>query len=302
MSTGLRGIFAIAQMPCNERGDFMWEDFERECDWTVRAGAHGLVWPVMASEYTVISFPERVQGMRLAVSTVGKRIPVVIGVADTSKAGAVALAEEAGKAGADAIIAMPPWATKLASHGLVEDFYRSLASAAGIPVIIQNCDPPLGSSLAGSYVVELCKKITLVQYLKEEKSPQAHSVSEVIDLAGPEVRGVFSGSGGLWLIPEHKRGVCGNMPANTLTDVDAQIWDLLEAGEEEEARRLHNIKLVLENVLRGIPGRRGRKEVMVRRGIFSYAASRNQGIQDMDEVDRAEFDYGYALLEPYFRA
>jgi len=302
MSTGLRGVFAIAQLPCNERGDFIWEDFERECDWTVRAGAHGLVWPVMASEFTAISFPERIQGMRLAVGAVGKRIPVVIGVADTSKAGAVALAEEAGKAGADAIIAMPPWATKLASHDLVEDFYRSLAGAAGIPVIIQNCDPPLGSSLAGSYVVELCTKIPLVQYLKEEKSPQAHSVSEVIDLAGPEVKGVFSGSGGLWLISEHKRGVCGNMPANTLADVDAQIWDLLEEGQEEEARRLHNLKLVLENVLRSIPGRRGRKEIMVRRGIFSYAASRNQGIQDMDEVDRAEFDYGYALLEPYFRA
>lgn len=301
MEQPFRGVFAIAQTPFDEMGGFLWDDFERECDWVVRAGAHGLVWPVMASEYTVISYPERVQGMKIAVDAVAGRIPVAIGVADTSKAGAVSLATEAGKAGADAIIAMPPWATKLASHELVEDYYRALAGAAGVPVIIQNCGPPLGSSLPGKFVVELCRRIPLVQYLKEEKPPQGHSVSEVIALGGPEVKGVFSGASCNWVIPEHKRGVCGNMPACTIADVDAQIWDLLDAGKEEEARRIHNAKVVFENALRGMPGRRARKEVMVRRGVLSKAAARNLGCEDLDEVDIAELDYAMSVIEPYFR-
>ena len=70
MAEGFRGVFSIAQTPFDEKGGFLWDDFERQCDWIVRAGAHGLVWPVMASEYTVISYPERVQGMRIAVQAV----------------------------------------------------------------------------------------------------------------------------------------------------------------------------------------------------------------------------------------
>ena len=78
MGKGFRGIFSIPQTPFNDAGQLLWDDLQQECDWIVRAGAHGLVYPVMASEYTVLSFPERVQGMNLAARAVNGRIPVVI--------------------------------------------------------------------------------------------------------------------------------------------------------------------------------------------------------------------------------
>jgi 4-hydroxy-tetrahydrodipicolinate synthase len=296
----LRGIFSIPQTPFNERGDLLWDDFGRECDWIVRAGAHGLVWPVMASEYTVVSFPERVQGMREAVQAVGGRVPVVIGVADTSRAGAVALAEAAARAGADAVIAMPPWATKTGPHDLIEDYYRSIAQAAHLPVIIQNVGPPLGSSLPGSVVVELCDKIPLVQYLKEEKEPQGQSLSEVIEHATPEMKGVFSGSQCLWLISDYLRGVCGCMPASHVVDVDVQIWEYLEAGDLSSARRVHRDKIVLENILQNMPRRPG-KEILRQRGVISCSASRSLGPLKLDAADLSELQYGLSVVEPYFR-
>ena len=301
MADNFRGIFAIAQTPFDALGNLSFDDLERECDWIVRAGAHGLVWPVMASEFTVISYPERVKGMQLVVQAVAGRIPVVIGVADTSKAGAASLAEEAAKAGAEAIIAMPPWATKLEGRDPVEDYYRALAKAAAIPIIVQNCGPPLGSSLPGPFVVQLCREIPLVQYLKEEKPPQGHSVSEVIALGGQDVKGVFSGSSARWLMTEYKRGVCGNMPAAVLPDVDAQIWDLLEIGREEEARKIHDAKTLFENALASMPYRRARKEILVRRGVISNPYGRNLGDQDLDAVDLAELEHALHLIEPYFR-
>ncbi len=295
-----RGIYSIAQSPFDEMGGFMWDDFEREVDWIVRAGAHGLVWPVMASEFTVLSTRERVQGMKVCVDVVGGRIPVVIGVADTSKDGAVYLAEQAAAAGADSIIAMPPWATHMNRNHLFEDYYRALAATVNpMPVMIQNCGPPLGSSLPGKFVVELCAKIDNVSYLKEEKPPQGHAISEVMELAGPEVLGVFSGAGCKWIFTEYKRGVCGNMPSSMFTDIDAQIWNLLEEGKEAEARTIHNTRLILENALTSMPARAARKTVMVRRGVFSVAGGRNQ-LDELDDIDRAEIDYAYALLEPYF--
>ena len=89
----------------------------------------------------------------------------------------LALAEAAGQAGADAIIAMPPWQVKLGTQDLFRQYYEALADAGGVPVFIQNVGPPLGSSLSGQFVVELCRDIPLVQYLKEEKNPQGQSVS-----------------------------------------------------------------------------------------------------------------------------
>jgi len=301
MRDSFRGIFAIAQTPFDARGDLHFDDLQRECDWIARCGAHGLVWPVMASEFTVISHDERVTGMRLAVESVAGRIPVVIGVADTSKAGAVSLAEKAARAGAAAVIAMPPWETKLQRLDLVEEYYQALADAAGIPVIIQNCGPPLGSSLSAAFVVELCRRIPLVQYLKEEKGTQGHSVSEVIALADESVRGVFSGASARWVITEHKRGVCGNMPAAVLPDVDAQIWDLLEAGDKTEARRIYDAKILFENALQSMPGRRARKGVLVRRGVIGHPYARGSGEEELDAVDQAELDHALRLVAPYFR-
>jgi 4-hydroxy-tetrahydrodipicolinate synthase len=258
----------------------------------------------MASEFTVLATHERIEGMKRAVDVVAGRIPVVIGVADTSQAGAVRLAEEAARAGADAIIALPPWHTKLGSLDLVQAYYFALADAAGLPTFIQNTSPPMGAGLSAAYVIKLCEEHPLIQYLKEEKSPQGHSVSEVIDASRrdgetPAVKGVFSGASAKYLISEYKRGVSGNMPGCVLPDLDAQIWDLLEAGDEARAREIHNAKIVLENALGNMPFR-ARKEVLRRRGVISCAASRNVGPLVLDEVERAEIEYVMGVVEPYF--
>jgi 4-hydroxy-tetrahydrodipicolinate synthase len=298
----LRGIFSIAQTPFSDIGDILWDDFEYECDWIVRTGAHGFVYPVMVSEFTVLSYAERVQAMNIAVRTVAGRIPVVVGVADTSKDGAARLAGEAARAGADVVIAMPPWGTKLASHDLIEDYYRALARAGGLPIFVQNAGPPLGSSLPGAFVVELCHKIDLVQYLKEEKPPQGQSLSEVIELSGPETKGVFSGGNCRYLIAEYHRGVSGSMPPSHVADLDAQVWDLMEAGEEARAHEIHNAKIVLENAILGLPGRvMACKEVLVRRGVLSSSAVRGRGALRLDDHDRAALDYALSLVEPFFR-
>jgi 4-hydroxy-tetrahydrodipicolinate synthase len=300
MDKGFRGIFSIPQTPFNDAGELLWDDLQQECDWIVRAGAHGLVYPVMASEYTVLSFPERVQGMNLAARAVNGRIPVVIGVADTSTAGAAALAAEAAKAGADAVIAMPPWGTKMTSHELIEAYYRAIAEMSALPVFIQNVGLPLGSSLPGSYIVQLCEIIPQVQYLKEEKDPKGQKLSEVLDLNSPEVKGVFSGSQCYWLIADHQRGACGCMAASYVVDVDVRIWELLEAGDIEGARRVHRDKMVLETIKLGMPAQVAGKEILVRRGVISCNAVRNTGPHGLDATDLTELEYGLSVVEPYF--
>jgi 4-hydroxy-tetrahydrodipicolinate synthase len=296
-----RGFFAIAMTPFGEMGELLWHDLEAEFDWIVRAGAHGLVWPVNDSEQQVLSYPERVRGIELMVKTVDGRIPVVAGVADNSKAGAVAYAEVAAKAGADAVIALPPWATKMSSNDLMEDYYRAIADAADLPVVLQNLLPPIGSAMPGSFMVELSRKIPLVSYVKEERDPHGRHVSELIELAGPEIKGVFTGGQILGLVDAHRRGAAGNMASSEISDIQARIWDLMEAGQESEARDLQDREAVFLKCMRTVPGQGLRKHVLVRRGVFSSDAVRNLGKPRLDAVFLSELDHAMSLLEPHFR-
>lgn len=301
MSKPFRGYFGIAMTPFDAEGNVLWDDLQRECDFCVRAGIHGLVWPVNDSEYTTLSFVERVQGTKLVVEAIAHRIPVMIGVADTSQAGAVALAQVAAQAGADSVIAMPPWHIKLANKELIENYYRAIAQAAGVPVCIQNLDPPVGSGLSSALCVELCQKIPLVQYVKEEREPHGTFVSELVAMATPDLKGVFTGGTQLGLIASFRRGAAGNMAATYVPDLDAQIWDLMEAGKEAEARRIQDAWCVLEKIVRATPGSIARKEILVRRGIFKYNCRRNMGAYTLDEHFRYELDHALDVVAPYFK-
>ena len=302
MSEPFRGYYAIAMTPFNERGDVVWDDLEKECDWIARAGAHGLVWPVNDSEFSRLAFPERIQGMKPVVEGVGGRIPVVIGVADAWKSGAVALAEEAREAGADAVIALPPARTTMAAdRALIEGYFRAIAEAAGIPVFVQNLSTPGGADLSSEFMIDLCREIPLVQYVKEERNLQRERVSELIALAGPEVKGIFGGGTLLGLADGHKRGAAGYLAASYVADIDAQIWDLMEAGDESGARRIEDALAVLEKATRGAPNRYvALKEVLVRRGVFTCNAARIANCSLSKEF-LAELEYGLSAVEPYFR-
>lgn len=302
MSEPFRGYYAIAMTPFNEEGDILWDDLEKESDWIARAGAHGLVWPVNDSEFTRLAYSERVEGMKPVVRGVGGRIPVVIGVADAWKAGAAALAEEARKAGADAVIALPPPRTTMAADRvLIEDYYRAVADAAGMPVFIQNLSTPGGADLSSEFIVELCEKIPLVEYVKEERVLQRERVSELVALAGPEVKGIFGGATILGLVDGHKRGAAGYLAASYVADIDAQIWDLMEAGDEAGARRVEDALAVLEKAISGGPNRYVvRKEILLRRGVFTCNAARIANCALSKEF-LAELEYGLSAVEPYFR-
>lgn len=298
MRDGWRGIFTIAASPFDERGGLRFDELRGHVDWIVRAGSHGVVWPVGYSQWTWLSHQERMKGTQEVVEAVAGRIPVVIGVAGPSATAAAAYARRAAECGADAVIAILPLGFKAASYDLVKAYYATIADAAGLPVFIQNLGPPW-AALSAEVVVRLCRDIELVQYVKEEKTPQSRSCQEILDLAGDEMRGVFSGGGGSWLVSEMERGISGNMPGAPVVDICVAIWDLWHAGQVDEARKLLNLHAAYMRIWQGMPSG-ARKHLLVRRGVISTPFVRGEGVAQLDAVDQAELDYALSLLEPYF--
>ena len=55
----LAGIFQILHTPFTDTGEIDWTSFERQIEYCIEAGVHGLVLPAMASEFFSISDAER---------------------------------------------------------------------------------------------------------------------------------------------------------------------------------------------------------------------------------------------------
>ncbi|MBV9355085.1 MAG: dihydrodipicolinate synthase family protein, partial [Chloroflexi bacterium] len=200
---------------------------------------------------------------------------------------AVELARHARAVGADAVIAMPPYVKKAGPAELYA--YFAAIAREGLPVFIQHFPQPIGTPMAAEFLARLLREIDGVDYMKEESLPAGHVMSAVMAAAGPALKGVMGGMAGRFLLDEYRRGACGTMPACEVTDVDVAIWERLEAGDLDGARRLHNRLLPLLN-LEWLYGVSIYKEILVRRGVIASATMRDPGAYPLDESDLAELD------------
>jgi dihydrodipicolinate synthase/N-acetylneuraminate lyase len=299
MRKPFRGFFTILNTPFDLGGEIIWADLERLADFVCRSPCHGIVWPVNDSEFSLLSYGERLEGYRRLAAVVNKRLPLMLGVADTSKQGAVAYAEAAAAAGADAVIAMPPWHTKLGTREQIVDYYRAIAAASGLPVCIQDFSAPMGADLSPDAIAEICEKVPAVDCIKEERIPQGDWLGAVINRRIPGLKSIFGGGICFSMVDLHKRGTAGNIASSGAPDVHARVWNLMEAGQEDEARR---IQTLLNNLMRAeisTQSLHGVKQGLLLRGIFTAAVMRNQAPRTLDACYVDEIARCLAQLEPY---
>ncbi|NQT94202.1 MAG: dihydrodipicolinate synthase family protein [Lentisphaerae bacterium] len=294
--TTFRGIFTIPSTPFGEDGEVDVPSFRRVVDFCVECGAHGLVFPVNASEFTSLSDVERFDLAEVLVERNAGRIPAIIGVAAVSKQAAAKFARHAREIGADGVIAMPPYIKRgPISESVIFDYYRAISDAAQIPVFIQNYGPPVGTDMSAALLMRLCREIEHVQYVKEETTPSTIKLSRLLALNDGSCKGVIGGAGGRYLIEEYRRGSSGNMPGCHVTDVVVAFWNALEAGDEARATYIYKEMAPLFFFEHQLPG--CYKEVLYRRGVIDCPLKRN-GTMPLDEVASQYLDDILAALEP----
>lgn len=292
-----RGVFTIPCTPFTESGAVDEESLQREVEFCIDCGAHGLVAPVNASEFTSLADDERKRIVEIAVRTAGGRVPVVAGVSAISAEVAALLARHAANAGADALIAMPPYVRK-ASPDEILAYFSAISAAAPLPIFIQNYVAPIGTPMTAGFMTRLLREVEHVQYVKEETIPAPHVMTELIREAGDSLRGVMGGMAGRYLLNEYERGACGTMPACEITDVHVQLWEALDGGDHDRARAIYHRMLPLLNI-EHMYGAAVYKEVLVRRGVIRTAVMRG-GIR-LDAVDQRELDRILSDLRDLFR-
>ena len=169
MKDRLSGILPVVQTALTDDGDFDLAGMERQIEFCIRAGADGLVFPVLGSEFMFLSDNERRDLVAFIVNHAAGRIPFIAGVAGASTAIAVEQAAHAAQVGADAVIAMPPYVA-VASPDQIFDYFKCIAGAAQIPVVIQHA--PLGPGMNIAFLKRLLAEVENINYIKEEMDPQ----------------------------------------------------------------------------------------------------------------------------------
>ena len=295
MAAPMRGVYTIPATPFDREGNVDYPGLRRVAEFCVQCGAHGLVYPVNASHFAMLSDEERIQGSRAVVEQCAGRIPVVVGVQGVSAHHAAMFSREARAMGADAVIAMAPYVSKISDEGNLLAYYRAISDAAELPVFIQN--HTVGSDISVRSLARIIAEVEHVEYVKEETMPVTHKISELNEAAAPKLKGVFGGAGGRYLLLEHPRGVAGQMPGCHVTDVVVRLWNALEAGDTVEAKRVYGLIAPLFAIETVCPGAIY-KEVLHRRGVIQNAGSRNARPDVMDDEDRRALTAIMADLEP----
>jgi 4-hydroxy-tetrahydrodipicolinate synthase len=288
-----RGSFAIPMTPYDEQDRIDADVLADEVAFCVESGVGGIVVPVMVSEFFVLSEEERKLMIRVPVEVSAGRVPIVANVAAVNTPLAVRYAEYAQQVGADAVIAMPPYIGR-ADFPTIRAYYQAISDAVSIPVWIQNADI---APISLDQVVTLCTEIENVKWVKEEVSPETQRIGALVGRRSPAVEGVMGGNGGRYLITEWARGAAGCILACEFADVIQRIWEMLDDGQEDEARDLFDVVLP-GLVLEGIMGMAYAKEIMVRRGVFVNNRVRGQS-RPLDDDDIREIDAYWARIEPH---
>lgn len=288
------GIFVIMQTPFQESLEIDEESLRRETDFLCRARVHGMVWPAGAGEHNSLSYQERQRFAPAVVKEAKGRLPVLIAVQGHNKFDAMDHARHAEKIGADGIHALGPTDGGGDSE-ILADYFRSIASVTKLPMCIQVSN----AGMSTDFLLRMADQIPTLTILKLEAGDVPHDVTRVLrERKRPVVPS--TGGGAMNLLNEMERGSGGTMAGAGLADVQAEIWDLFQAGKKKESADLF-AKFLPSAVLERRVTYVIQKEILRRRGIFRTVVMRNTRRFPMDAADLRELDQIMENLRPYFR-
>lgn len=283
----LSGVLPIVPTIFTATGAIDEAGMRRVVEYIVGAGAAGVVFPGLASEYDMLSRDERLHMTQRIGEWIGGRVPFVVGASAPDTKDAVDYTAAGGAAGAAAAMILTPRAFA-DDLGAMTGFYRSTYDETGVAIMVQNAPPPMGIGMPLERVAELARAVDGIRYVKEEAPPSGQRITRLTELAGDSIEAVFGGAGARHVIDELARGAEGTMPACEITELHVAMLGSYRAGNEARARDLFERTLPLLN-MQAVFRWRLTKSVLMRRGVIDCDYTRAPG-PELDRYDRAELD------------
>jgi 1-pyrroline-4-hydroxy-2-carboxylate deaminase len=230
------GIIPAVTTPFEPSGEIDLDGLERNLSALLDAGVHGIVATGTMGEAGSLSVAERRTVVQAVVRAAGDRVPVIAGVSAGTPAAAIALAADAADAGAGALMLLPPLGYR-GDAAEIEAFYRSVAEAAGLPLMAYNNPEASGTDMAPDLLVRLYEEIDAVVAVKE-CSGDARRIPALL-AAAPGLEVLVGGDD--WALEGFCAGATGWVSG--VADVTPRecvaLWEACRAADLETAREIY---------------------------------------------------------------
>jgi dihydrodipicolinate synthase/N-acetylneuraminate lyase len=268
--TVYRGVFPIAPTTFDERGELDLASQRRAIDFMIDSGVDGICILANFSEQFALTDDERERLTGAILDHVAGRFPIIVTTSHYSSRIAAERSRRAQAAGAQMVMLMPPYhgATIRTDEAGTLDFYRRVADAIEIPIMVQDA-PVSGVALSAAFLARMATEIEPLRYFKIEVPFAAAKLRAMIELAGDAIDGPFDGEESITLLPDLDAGATGTMPSGMIGDVLGRVVRLHLGGQRDEAVALWERHLPLINYENRQCGLRACKAVMKEGGIIA---------------------------------
>lgn len=296
----LSGVCPVVPTPFTDDGSLALGDYRSVLTAIIEGGCDAAVIFGIASEFHKLTYPERQQLLEVAVEVCAGEIPLVVSVPDHSTNVATERARDAERAGADAVMALPPTFLDPASSDQIAHIER-IAAAVDLPVMMQYAPETTGIDLAPADFDDLNDRAPNVDHFKVESHPCGPDITALVEEGTGDYQ-IFMGLAGLQMIEALQRGAVGVMPGAGIHDVYLEIYAAHRAGEHERARSIHDDLLPLLNHVRQTPEMLicYEKRMLERRGWLEHTGRRDPKFARDDQYDEL-FEAYYGTVEQHFR-
>jgi dihydrodipicolinate synthase/N-acetylneuraminate lyase len=209
----------------------------KEVEALVRAGCTGVVALGSLGEGGSLSFDEKKAVLRLCREALAGRASLVAGVAATTTAGAIRLAELGAHSGCDALMVLPPYVYR-GDWRETRAHFAAVVGATPLPCMLYNNPIAYGTDVLPEQVLDLAASLPNLAAVKES-SADVRRVTSLRALLGDRLailvgvddlvlEGVQAGAVG-WIA-----GLADALPAESV-----RLFALAREGKIEEARVLY---------------------------------------------------------------
>jgi 4-hydroxy-tetrahydrodipicolinate synthase len=215
-------------------------------EFQIENGTDAIVPCGTTGESSTLDYEEHDRVIKIVVEQVNKRVPVIAGTGSNSTREAIEITAHAKELGADGALLVTPYYNKPSQEGLFLH-YKAVADAVALPQVLYNVPGRTAVNLLPETVARLAVHPNIVAI--KEATGSLQQASEVMALCGDNIT-VLSGDDFITL-PMMACGAKGviSVTANIMPKEVAALVDAFNAGNMEEAKRLHLYLLKISNAM-----------------------------------------------------
>jgi len=270
-----KGMVAAIPTTFNEDETINIDGFKKVLNHLVHGGMHGVLVGGSTGEYTLMSMEERKSIIKTACEEAKGKIEIIAGASCYRTKDTIEMARFSAKAGADAVLVIPPYYLKTSRQGII-DYYQAISDNADIGIVIYHYPDATGVFLDPELILELSK---IKNVIGIKNTAEMEHTSKLIDMfKDDENFGVINGFehliiGTLATGGDGTMGIVHNLVPKEMVEIYNSIKENNLAKAIEINKRLAPLYSLMEDEpypgpvkaaleLIGLPGGKPRKPIV----------------------------------------